>query len=255
MSRNKIECKLCHKLFDFDKMSEEHYPARSVGNEDIVLLDIVKMIDFFQTAGMKKIEKRYLQGGSIGQISDDIFDNELSLPLYPNGRTARTLCIKCNTFLGKYDEAYLKFFSINGEPKIVKGFNKITKLKIIKSIFGKFLSLPETIDEKFDFLNDEYALEYRGKWKIYFVKRDFSSDIMGMRDIDTGKLEFNEGVVYELSDDKFIFNFMNFEKHSCYDMTDLFDILSKNYKLVTGTGTNGGYHAQVLISRLFKEIY
>lgn len=255
MSRNKIECKLCHKLFDFDKMSEEHYPARSVGNEDIVLLDIVKMIDFFQTAGMKKIEKRYLQGESIGQISDDIFDNELSLPLYPNGRTARTLCRKCNTFLGKYDEAYLKFFSINGEPKIVKGFNKITKLKIIKSIFGKFLSLPETIDEKFDFLNDEYALEYRGKWKIYFVKRDFSSDIMGMRDIDTGKLEFNEGVVYELSDDKFIFNLMNFEKHSCYDMTDLFDILSKNYKLVTGTGTNGGYHAQVLISRLFKEIY
>lgn len=253
MSRNKIECKLCHKLFDFDKMSEEHYPARSVGNEDIV-----KMIDFFQTAGMKKIEKRYLQGESIGQISDDIFDNELSLPLYPNGRTARTLCRKCNTFLGKYDEAYLKFFSINGEPKIVKGFNKITKLKIIKSIFGKFLSLPETIDEKFDFLdflNDEYALEYRGKWKIYFVKRDFSSDIMGMRDIDTGKLEFNEGVVYELSDDKFIFNLMNFEKHSCYDMTDLFDILSKNYKLVTGTGTNGGYHAQVLISRLFKEIY
>ncbi len=258
MSRNKIECKLCHKLFDFDEMSEEHYPARSVGNEDIVLLDIVKMIDSFQPAGMKKIEKRYLQGESIGQISDDIFDNELSLQLYPNGRTARTLCRKCNTFLGKYDEAYLKFFSINGEPKIVKGFNKITRLKIIKSIFGKFLSLPETMDEKFDFLdflNDEYALEYRGKWKIYFVKRDFSSDIMGMRDIGSGKLEFNEGVVYELSDDKFIFNLMNFEKHSCYDMTDLFDILCKNYKLVTGTGTNGGYHAQVLISRLFKEIY
>ena len=258
MSRNKIECKLCHKLFDFDEMSEEHYPARSVGNEDIVLLDIIKMIDFFQTDGMKRFEKRYLQGESIGQISDDIFDNELSLSLYPNGRTARTLCRKCNTFLGKYDEAYLKFFSINGEPKIVKGFNKITKLKIIKSIFGKFLSLPETMDEKFDFLdflNDEYAVEYRGKWKIYFIKRDFSSDIMGMRDIGTGKLEFNEGVVYELSDDKFIFNLMNFEKHSCYDMTNLFDILRKNYNLVTGTGSNGGYHAQVLLSRLFKEIY
>lgn len=108
MSRNKIECKLCHKLFDFDEMSEEHYPARSVGNEDIVLLDIIKMIDFFQTDGMKRFEKRYLQGESIGQISDDIFDNELSLPLYPNGRTARTLCRKCNTFLGKYDEAYLR---------------------------------------------------------------------------------------------------------------------------------------------------
>lgn len=78
MSRNKIECKLCHKSFDFDEMSEEHYPARSVGNEDIVLLDIVKMLDSFQTVGMKKIEKRYLQGESIGQISDDIFDNELS---------------------------------------------------------------------------------------------------------------------------------------------------------------------------------
>ncbi|WP_314450453.1 hypothetical protein [uncultured Granulicatella sp.] len=114
------------------------------------------------------------------------------------------------------------------------------------------------MDEKFDFLdflNDEYAVEYRGKWKIYFIKRDFSSDIMGMRDIGTGKLEFNEGVVYELSDDKFIFNLMNFEKHSCYDMTNLFDILRKNYKLVTGTGSNGGYHAQVLLSRLFKEIY
>lgn len=53
-----------------------------------------------------------LQGESLGQISDDIFDNELTEPLYPKGRTARSLCRKCNTFLGKYDEAYLKFFLI-----------------------------------------------------------------------------------------------------------------------------------------------
>lgn len=258
MSCNKIKCKLCNKLFDFNEMSEEHYPARSVGNEDIVLLDIVKMVDSFQPDEMKKIERRYLRGESLEQISDDIFDNELSLSLYPNGRTARTLCRKCNTFLGKYDEAYLKFFSHNGEPKAVKGFNRITKLKIIKSIFGKFLSVPETINEKFDFLdflNDKNVMEYRGKWRIYFVKRDFNSDIMGMRDIGTGRLEFEEGVVYELSDDKFIFNLMNFEKHSCYEMTNLFDILNNNYKLVSGVGSNGGYHAQVLMSRLFEDMY
>ena len=258
MNCNKIECKLCHKLFDFNEMSEEHYPARSVGNEDIVLLDIVKMIDSFQPEEMKKIESRYLQGESLEQIFDDIFDNELAFPLYPKGRTARTLCRKCNTFLGKYDEAYLKFFSQNGEAKAIKGFNKMTKLKIIKSIFGKFLSIPETVDEEFDFLdflNDENAIEYSGKWKIYFVKRDFSSDIMGMKDIGTGKLEFDEGVVYELSDDKFIFNLMNFEKHSCYEMSNLLDILSKNYKLVNGVGSDGGYHAQVLMSRLFEEMY
>lgn len=76
---------------------------------------------------------------------------------------------------------------------------------------------------------------------------------MGMKDIRTGKLEFEEGVVYELSDDKFIYNLMNFEKHACYEMTNLFDILKKDYKLVKGVGSDGGYHAQILMTNLFTE--
>ena len=98
------------------------------------------------------------------------------------------------------------------------------------------------------------ASEYHGAWKIYFVKRDFSSDPMGMKDIGTGKIEFEEGVVYELSDDKFIYNLMNFEKHSCFEMTNLFDILKRDYVLVKGVGNDGGYHAQILMTRLFSEL-
>lgn len=58
--------------------------------------------------------------------------------------------------------------------------------------------------------------KYSGKWKLYFIKRDFSTDLLGLNDIGTGKATFDEGIVYELSDDRFIFNLMNFEKHSCF---------------------------------------
>lgn len=253
-----MKCKLCGELFNYEEMSEEHYPARSVGNEDIVAFNITKMLDFFQSEEMKeKIENNLLNDKNIERISGDIFDNELAESLYPRGRTARTLCRKCNTFLGKYDAAYLKFFSLDGEAKAIKGFSKNTKLHVIKSIFGKFISIPEAKNEEFDFLDflkDESATDYYGKWTSYFVKRDFSSDLIGMRDIGTGKLEFEEGVVYELSDDKFIYNLMNFEKHSCYEMTNLFDILKKDYILVKGVGSSGGYHAQILMSRLFSEM-
>ena len=51
-----------------------------------------------------------------------------------------------------------------------------------------------------------------------------------------------------------IFDLMNFTKHSCFCMTNLFDILKKNYILTQGVGENGGYHAQILMSRLFSEI-
>lgn len=253
-----MKCKLCGELFNYEEMSEEHYPARSVGNEDIVAFNITKMLDFFQSEEMKeKIENNLLNDKNIERISGDIFDNELAESLYPRGRTARTLCRKCNTFLGKYDAAYLKFFSLDGEAKAIKGFSKNTKLHVIKSIFGKFISIPEAKNEEFDFLDflkDESATDYYGKWTSYFVKRDFSSDLIGMRDIGTGKLEFEEGVVYELSDDKFIYNLMNFENHSCYEMTNLFDILKKDYILVKGVGSSGGYHAQILMSRLFSEM-
>lgn len=77
---------------------------------------------------------------------------------------------------------------------------------------------------------------------------------MGLPDIGTGKIVFDEGVVYEMSDEKFIFDLMNFPKHTCFQMTNIFDIFNKNYRLIEGTGKNGGYHAQVLISRLFSSI-
>lgn len=258
MDQNKIKCKLCHGWFDDNEMSDEHYPARSVGNEDIASVDLGKWFDSFQPENRYRIKKRMIRGESFEQIASDIFDSEISTTLYPEGRTARTLCVKCNNFLGKYDEAYLKFYNQDGGEKAIKGFNRITKLRIIKSIFGKFISIPEAANEEFDFLDfliNENQEEYIGKWRIYFVRRDFSSDFMGMGDIGTGKIEFGEGVVYELSDDKFIFNLMNFEKHSCFEMSNLFDILSKRYKLVIGVGENGGYHSQVLKSRTFREMF
>lgn len=258
MENTKLKCKLCGEFFCDEEMSEEHYPARSVGNEDVVAVDIVKMFDSLQSEEMKRrIENRLCNGESIEQISGDIFDNELSESIYPHGRTARTLCRKCNTFLGKYDEAYLKFFSASGESKTIRGFSQKTKLQIIKSIYGKFLSIPEAKNEEFDFidfLKDESMTEYVGNWNIYFVRRDFSTDLLGLKDIRTGRVEFDEGIVYELSDDKFIFNLMNFKKHSCFEMTDLFDILKKNYILVEGVGDSGGYHAQILMTSLFSSL-
>ena len=109
--KNKLKCKLCGNYFDDNEMSEEHYPARSVGNNDIVAVDISKTIDtLLSNETRKNILNRVEHGENLKQISDEFFDNELAIPLYPHGRTARTLCKRCNTFLGKYDEAYLKFF-------------------------------------------------------------------------------------------------------------------------------------------------
>ncbi len=253
-----FKCRLCRNLFTYEEMSDEHYPARSTGNDDIVAFNIVKMLDLAQSSvHQAMIRERLGRGEPFETVSGEIFDNELSTSLYPKGRTARTLCKRCNTFLGKYDEAYLKFFNCGGDPQKIKGFQLTTKLRIIKSIYGKFLSIPETQNEEFDFVDfirDEEKTDYSGKWKIYFIKRDFSTDIMGFADIQTGSIEFSEGIVYEMSDDKFIFNLMSFPKHSCFEMTNLFDLLNKDYKLTIGAGESGGYHAQVLMKNSFKEI-
>ncbi len=136
---------------------------------------------------------------------------------------------------------------------MIKGFQRETRLAIIKAIFGKFLSVPEAANERFDFIDfilDKSLDSYHGNWHLYFVQRDYSSDILGLADIGTGKAEYDEGIVYELSDEKFIFNLMNFEKHSCFTMNDAFDILDNLFKLVTGVGKDGGYHASILMSRL-----
>ncbi len=255
----KKQCKLCRQFFDDSEMSEEHYPAHSVGNDDIIGLDFTKMMDSlmgddpdfnrFMSDGLR-------QGKSVQELNDYYFDNKWSKSLYPKGRTARTLCRKCNTFIGKYDEAYLKFFNEDGNPKRVKGFQQKTKLYIVKSIYAKFISIPETQNESFDFLDfilDEDACEYNGDWRLYFIKRDYSTDIMGFQDISTGKLQWDEkGVVYELSDDKFIFNLMNFEKHDEFEMNNIFDILKKKYSLVEGNSNeSGGYHGQIMLLKAF----
>lgn len=245
-------------MFRDSDMSEEHYPARNTGNIDIVELDIVKLFDTFQSDELRsEIIQRLNNGEKFEDITGEIFDKRLARDKYPKGRTARTLCRECNTFLGKYDEAYLRFFKADGDPKVIKGFQQRTKYQIIKAIYAKFLSLPETQNEDFDFLDfvrNTDTTDYNGKWHLYFVKRDLSSDLMGMSDIGTGKVEFDEGIVYEMSDEKFIFNLSNVPKHYCFKMTDIFDILKKNYTLIEGVGKDGGYHAQTLMGRLFSEM-
>lgn len=248
-------CKLCGHLFNENELSEEHYPAKSVGNYDVVKLNIVEVIDHMM-AHEDIIKRRTEYGESIEDIMNDYLYSGAAESIYPEGRTTKSLCVDCNTFLGKYDEAYLKFFNADGNPKRIKGFTKNTKLEIIKAIFGKFLSVPEANDEKFDFVDfllDKNSYEYNGNWKLYFIKRDHSTDLF-FRDIQASKMVFDEGIVYELTDEKFIFDLMNFDKHEIYKMNNIFDILDTNYKLIIGAGEHDGYHAQAVISNLFKSI-
>ncbi len=256
--KKKYICKLCSEEYDYDKMSDEHYPAKSVGNDDVGEFDITKLFDLMMSDHFRKetIEK-IKNGEEFQNIYDEVFDNQLFKSTYPKGRTARTLCQKCNTFLGKYDEAYLRFFNANGNPQKIKGFTKETKYKIIKSIYAKFLSIPEAIEEKFDFIEfikDSSSIDYNGIWNLYLTKRNHTSDLLGLKDIGTGKLVFDEGVVYEFSDEKFIFNLMNFKIHSCFKMTDIFEILNKNFVLTEGVDGSGGYHGQLMIQRLFSSM-
>lgn len=260
MKKNQQElkkCRLCGCQFPDSEMSEEHYPAKNTGNDDIVGVNLVKAIDIFLNyKKMKSISDRISNGESIAEIVDDLFDNELSISIFPNGRTARTLCRKCNTFLGNYDEAYLKFYEKNGEPSAIKGFQPSTKIKIIKAIFAKFLSIPEAINEEFDFLdfiNDEKCNHYQGKWNLYFIKRDNSTDIFGFGDIQTGKLEYDKGTVYELSDQKFIYNLINFPLFENMKMTNIFDILKKNYTLTKGSESKNRFHDQIFMHNMFKN--
>lgn len=131
----KCKCKLCEKYYSDSEMSEDHYPAKCVGNYDVVKFDITKALDMFTSREIiNEIESRYDGNKSNEEIGEEIFDEILAKPLFPKGRTARTLCIECNRLLGKYDESYKKFYDANGDEKIVKGFTFNTKLNIIKSI-------------------------------------------------------------------------------------------------------------------------
>ena len=45
LQEKRCRCKLCGAIFKDSDMSEEHYPARSTGNDDIVALDVIKMFE------------------------------------------------------------------------------------------------------------------------------------------------------------------------------------------------------------------
>lgn len=244
----KVRCRLCQKEFDISEMSKEHYPARSVGNVDIIAFDIAAMGDKFVNG---EIPERLKSGGSVEKIVDDTFDKDLVKEEYPEGRTALSLCRNCNTFLGKYDKSYLNFFNVDGDPNKVKGFSKRTKLNIIKAIYAKFISIPEAENEEFDFLefiNDERSEEYSGIWKLYLIKRDFTTDWLGFKDIRTGVLHYDEGLVYQFSDEKFIYDLMNFEKHPSFNMTNIFEILEKKFKMFYGGDSEYRYNDFIMFS-------
>lgn len=38
-----IKCKLCNKEFDDSKITKEHYPAKSAGNNDLVLINVFNL--------------------------------------------------------------------------------------------------------------------------------------------------------------------------------------------------------------------
>lgn len=258
-----VRCRLCERYFEDKEMSEEHYPAHSVGNDDVVKLNAVNLVDTLMGENddfNAFIAREHQNGKPLKELFESYFNNKLFEPIYPKGRTARTLCQKCNRFLGKYDEAYLKFYEVDGNPKRVKGFREKTKLQIIKAIYAKFLSIPEAKEEKFDFLDfilNPEATEYHGCWSVFFVKRDASTDLMGLRDIPTGKIDWDldgRKIIYELTDDKFIFNMMNFKKHDEFIMNNIFDILG-TYTLVEGChDLSGGYHGLLMLTRVFDDV-
>lgn len=73
LKKNKLKCKLCGNYFDDNEMSEEHYPARSVGNDDIVAVDLAKTIDMLLSNEIKnKIINRVENGENLKQVSDDL---------------------------------------------------------------------------------------------------------------------------------------------------------------------------------------
>ena len=93
-------CRLCGNYYSDSDMSEEHYPARNTGNEDVVAVDLGKMFDTFTSESVHaEIREKLNHGETLENITGDIFDTQLSTSLFPKGRTARTLCRKCNTFL------------------------------------------------------------------------------------------------------------------------------------------------------------
>ena len=89
------------------------------------------------------------------------------------------------------------------------------------------------------------------------MKRDVSTDLMGLSDIQTRKTDWNHDgkkIVYELSDDKFIFNLLNFQKQDEFIMNNIFDILGTHTLIEGCHDVSGGYHEQLALARVFSCI-
>lgn len=170
MNEQKVQCRLCEQYFNDEDMSEEHYPAHSVGNDDIIELDLTKFMDTLMGDNpelKEAISAAIKNGEDPKECADKYFDQHLAKDLYPKGRTARTLCRKCNTFLGKYDEAYKKFYSEDGDSKKIKGFQKQTKYRLLRRyLLSSFQSQKRRI----------YILIF---WILFVIRRRWSITALG----------------------------------------------------------------------------
>jgi hypothetical protein len=66
--------------------------------------------------------------------------------------------------------------------------------------------------------------------------------MIGLGSLETSKMDWDEGVISELSDEKFIFHLMNVDSYECYKSMNMMDILVKSYKMISGYEVQGGYH-------------
>ena len=72
------KCRLCGQFFSDDEMSDEHYPAKCVGNDDVVAVNIA---DIFSEETMAEVATRVSDGEDAKKVSDEIFDTKLSKSL------------------------------------------------------------------------------------------------------------------------------------------------------------------------------
>ena len=56
--KRRYKCVLCQHFFKKNEMSAEHYPAKSVGNKDIIALDFPNMVETIQSPEIHKEIKR-----------------------------------------------------------------------------------------------------------------------------------------------------------------------------------------------------
>lgn len=76
---NQRKCKLCGGIFLENEMSEEHYPARNTGNDDVVAVDLKKYFDYLtDQSKLQEVRNKLNKGESIEKIAGDIFDNEMA---------------------------------------------------------------------------------------------------------------------------------------------------------------------------------